>query len=65
MRVREGVYAFQHEKVRFHEVDAPPPESLERLAAQIVRYVYRGLVAALSLTVGWSGTRSNPGWTLM
>lgn len=44
MLIRDGVYTCERGTVRFHEVGAPPPGSLERLTAQIVRRVYRRLV---------------------
>jgi ribosomal protein S27E len=45
MLILDGVYTFEHGTVRFHEVGAPPPDSLERLTAQVVQRVYRRLVA--------------------
>lgn len=44
MLIPDGVYTFEQGVPRFHEVRAPPPESLERLLTQIVRRVYRRLV---------------------
>lgn len=45
MLILDGVYTFDQGTTRFHEIGPPPPESLERLTAQIVRRVYRCLVA--------------------
>jgi hypothetical protein len=45
MLVLDGVYTLEGGTPRFHEVGPPPPESLERLTAQIVGRVYRRLVA--------------------
>ena len=45
MLVLDGVYTVEGGTPRFHEVGPPPPESLERLTAQIVRRLYRRLVA--------------------
>ena len=45
MLILDGVYTFERGAVHFHEVDAPPSSSLERLTAQIVQRVYRRLVA--------------------
>lgn len=45
MLILEGVYTFERGVVRFHVVDPPPAESLERLTAQIVQRACRRLVA--------------------
>ena len=45
MLILDGVYTLDQGATRFHEVGPPPPESLERLTARIVRRVYRRLVA--------------------
>lgn len=45
MLILDGVYTLERGVPRFHEVAAPPQESLERLASQIVRRIYRCLIA--------------------
>ncbi len=58
MLIPDGVYTFDQGMPCFHEVGPPPAESLQRLTAQIVRRVYRRLVAD-----GWLKTSYSPGWT--